>query len=108
MSMQPPRSPLGPQRPAAKMSDTTMMLIVFVGAAIGGFFVWPIIRPMFIPNGDRAYQQMYRSIDDARRQGNGSGRGDFDQQGGYQGGRGSGRGDFDQQGGYQGRRGYGR
>jgi len=59
MSMPAPGAPLGPQRPAAKMSDTTMMAIVFVGAAIGGFLVWPMIRPMFIARGQQQQAVSY-------------------------------------------------
>jgi hypothetical protein len=44
-----------PQRPAGKNLDgTTRMAIVAVGAAIGAFLVWPLIRPVFI-GGETSY-----------------------------------------------------
>ncbi len=52
--------PYGQQRPQPtqhqRPGDMTLMAIVFVGAAIGGFFVWPLIRPAFIADSRPAYQ----------------------------------------------------
>jgi hypothetical protein len=44
----PPQPSSGSQWDRRDPNGYGRMLIVFVGAAVGAFFIWPMIRPVFI------------------------------------------------------------